>query len=510
LRPLSPAVAAAVRHIKATVARVSPTLSDDEAREAICADLHAYLSERINVAPLLLAASCRSSSSGDDAAAAGSVAPLSAVAAAPPPLHFSLGPGDSVVTYGHASGVEALLKGLHAQLQHTAGAAAAPGSEATSVDSSCAAGSSGAGASTFTVIIVDARPLLSGQTLLAALCAAGIPCVYSHLPALPRLLARRGVRGVLLGAEAVGVDGSVLAASGSALVAAAAAGAGLPVHIVAESWKFGERPLLDAGAGGANAALSSVGVFNPSRTRAPEVLAPPVVSSALSAAVAKAAKAAEAAAKAVGAGAGAGAGAAAAPRAAAAAPKAAGAPKAAAAGAGGKGGSGGKEAEIQPCASSGRIEHDTVVPGPVVFAAHAASSSAAVSSAPAAAASSSSGGGKSGPGGAAASVGFSPLTNWRRKPGIKLLALAADVTPARHVTALLTEAGPLPPAAVHVLLQAFGRLEEHDAEEGEGEDGEGEDEDGEGDYHEGGGEAEDGEVEDGGAPDGEEDVVFAV
>lgn len=514
VRPFSPAVGAAARAARAAVARTPPSLGDEEAKSTVVATLERYARERLQAAHAGIASACLAVS-----AAAPGAASAAAGAGGAAGSELSLRPGDAVLTFGHSAAVEALLLAAHKQLlaasaaQRTAAAARAPETAADLHDASLSL-------PPLTVIIVDSRPLLGGQELLRRLCAAGIACVYAHLPSLPRLLRRERLRAVLLGAEAVGVDGAALAAAGSSLVARSAAAGGIPVLFAAEAVKFagagsgqsaaaggsssgggGDRAFLDAGAGGAgaNEMLPSALVASQART---SVLAQPSVllahgaagsttsgsssassgspfeslplgplpvpgtfagplKEALAAAAAAAAAASSSAAGGAGSNAGAGAGAAVGGKSA----------KGGAAGAakGGAGGGGKDDAkDIQPCASTGRRENDAVVPAAVAMAVPPPVTALAGAALASAAAPAAGGGGKPAAGGA------TPLHSWKFKPGLKLLAPAMDVTPASLIRALLTEAGPVPPAAAFIVAREFGRLDD-DGDDGFGGDGDGDD-----------------------------------
>lgn len=515
VRPFSPAVGAAARAARAAVARTPPSLGDEEAKSTVVATLERYARERLQAAHAGIASACLavSGSAPDAAATAASVAAAGS--------GLSLRPGDAVLTFGHSAAVESLLLAAHKQLlvasaaQRAAAAARAPETSADLHDASLSL-------PPLTVIIVDSRPLLGGQELLRRLCAAGIACVYAHLPSLPRLLRRERLQAVLLGAEAVGVDGAALAAAGSSLVARSAAAAGIPVLFAAEAVKFagagsgqsaaaggsssgggGDRAFLDAGAGGAgaNELLPSALVASQART---SVLAQPCVLLAhgaasvsagaasaaarlspfeslplgplpvpatfagpLKEALAAAAAAAAAAADGAAGGAGAGAGASAA---AAGGKNAKGGAAAAKGGAGGGGGGKDDGKDIQPCASTGRRENDAIVPAAVAMAVPPpATALAGAAPATAAAAPAAGGGGKP------AAAGATPLHSWKFKPGLKLLAPAMDVTPASVITSLLTEAGAVPPAAAFIVAREFGRLDDDGDDDGFGGEGDGDD-----------------------------------
>ncbi|KAK0537228.1 hypothetical protein OC834_000890 [Tilletia horrida] len=95
----------------------------------------------------------------------------------------------------------------------------------------------------FEVIVVDSRPLLEGQRLLASLTARSIPCTYAHLTSLPSLVTRTSL--VLLGTAALLANGALYARAGTASCAMAAHAHGVPVIVCAETYKFSDRVQLD-------------------------------------------------------------------------------------------------------------------------------------------------------------------------------------------------------------------------------------------------------------------------
>ncbi len=115
--------------------------------------------------------------------------------------------------------------------------------------------------SSFDVVIVDSRPLnegtslppsdsdhsdpltCPGRALLTSLTNASLPCTYILLPLLSTILPRASL--VLLGASALHSDGALYSRSGTALVAMLAKEHRVPVVACVETYKFGERVVLD-------------------------------------------------------------------------------------------------------------------------------------------------------------------------------------------------------------------------------------------------------------------------
>ncbi len=128
----------------------------------------------------------------------------------------------------------------------------------------------------FNVIVVDSRPLLEGKSfssrqhdipinwsrlthlthgvesltinpgraLLKSLISQNLPCTYVLLPLLSTLLPRASL--VLLGASALHSDGSLYSRAGTALIAMLAKEHRVPVVACVETYKFGEKVVLDA------------------------------------------------------------------------------------------------------------------------------------------------------------------------------------------------------------------------------------------------------------------------
>lgn len=95
----------------------------------------------------------------------------------------------------------------------------------------------------FNVVVVDSRPLLEGEKLLKVLTAAGLPCTYILLPLLSSILPQADL--VLLGASALHSDGALYSRAGTAVVAMLAKEHRVPVVACVETYKFGERVVLD-------------------------------------------------------------------------------------------------------------------------------------------------------------------------------------------------------------------------------------------------------------------------
>ena len=96
----------------------------------------------------------------------------------------------------------------------------------------------------FRVLVVDARPEISGERLACTLLSAGIKCAHMALDALTHMI--QSATKVMLGASAVKSNGAAVARAGSALVAMASANARKPVLICAQSIKFHDEVQLES------------------------------------------------------------------------------------------------------------------------------------------------------------------------------------------------------------------------------------------------------------------------
>lgn len=96
----------------------------------------------------------------------------------------------------------------------------------------------------FRVIVADSDPLWEGREMLRHLESCKIPCEYVSLSGIPSIMPR--VSRVLLGAQALLNNGSVLSRAGTGLVAAMAHEFRTAVIVLCESYKFWERVQIDS------------------------------------------------------------------------------------------------------------------------------------------------------------------------------------------------------------------------------------------------------------------------
>lgn len=175
-----------VKWLKNALMKIPPTMPDTEARASILKSMDDFIQEKFVMANTVLAEAAVS----------------------------KIEDGDVIMTYAHSSVVQTILL-----------RAAEAGKR-------------------FEVMCVDARPHYEGERLCRTLLHAGIKCTYMALHAIS--FSMKAVTKVLLGASAVKSNGAVLARSGTAMVAMAAAVERKPVLICAQSIKFHEDVQLDA------------------------------------------------------------------------------------------------------------------------------------------------------------------------------------------------------------------------------------------------------------------------
>lgn len=185
-RPLSISMGNAIRFIKSRIAKLPLSLSESEAKAALCADINSFINEKITLADRVIVKHAVS----------------------------KVKDGDVLLTYGSSCVVEMIL--LHA---HELG-------------------------KQFRVVIVDSRPKFEGQTLLRRLVAKGLSCTYTHINAVSYVM--HEVTKVLLGAASVLSNGTVYSRVGTASVAMVAHAFRIPVLICCEAYKFHERVQLDS------------------------------------------------------------------------------------------------------------------------------------------------------------------------------------------------------------------------------------------------------------------------
>lgn len=95
---------------------------------------------------------------------------------------------------------------------------------------------------TVRVVLTESRPLCEGRRLAEAVAALGLPCEL--IPDAAMGVRVRGADLVMVGADAVLPSGAFLNKTGTYLLALAAAAAGVPVYVAAETAKVDPRAAL--------------------------------------------------------------------------------------------------------------------------------------------------------------------------------------------------------------------------------------------------------------------------
>lgn len=96
----------------------------------------------------------------------------------------------------------------------------------------------------FSVIIVDSRPILEGREMLRQLVNAGIKCSYVLINAVSYIMSK--ATKVLLGAHSLLANGYVMSRAGTAQIALIARSYNKPVLVCCETYKFCERVQTDS------------------------------------------------------------------------------------------------------------------------------------------------------------------------------------------------------------------------------------------------------------------------
>ncbi|KAL4633285.1 hypothetical protein ACB092_04G112300 [Castanea dentata] len=185
-RPLSISMGNAIRFLKTRISDLPLTLSESEAKAALCSDIEHFINEKIILADKVIVRHAVT----------------------------KIRDGDVLLTYGSSCVVEMILLYAHEMGKQ------------------------------FRVVVVDSRPKLEGQALLRRLVAKGLSCAYSHINALSYIM--HEVTKVFLGAASVLSNGTVYSRVGTASVAMVANAFHVPVLICCEAYKFHERVQLDS------------------------------------------------------------------------------------------------------------------------------------------------------------------------------------------------------------------------------------------------------------------------
>ncbi|XP_015883076.3 uncharacterized protein LOC107418895 [Ziziphus jujuba] len=185
-RPLSISMGNAIRFLKTRIAKLSLTLSQSEAKAALCADIDFFVNEKIILADKVIVRHAAT----------------------------KVRDGDVLLTYGSSCVVEMIVLYAHKLGKQ------------------------------FRVVIVDSRPKFEGRALLRRLVEKGLSCTYTHINAVSYIM--HEVTRVFLGAASVLSNGTVYSRVGTACVAMVAQAFHVPVLICCEAYKFHERVQLDS------------------------------------------------------------------------------------------------------------------------------------------------------------------------------------------------------------------------------------------------------------------------
>ncbi|XVF50661.1 hypothetical protein PTKIN_Ptkin04bG0119800 [Pterospermum kingtungense] len=185
-RPLSMSMGNAIRFLKSRIAKLPLSMSESEAKAALCSDIGRFINEKILLADKVIVRHAAT----------------------------KVRDGDVLLTYGSSFVVEMILLYAHELGKQ------------------------------FRVVVVDSRPMLEGQKLLRRLVAKGLSCTYTQINAISYIM--HEVTRVFLGASSILSNGTVYSRIGTASVAMVAHAFRIPVLICCEAYKFHERVQLDS------------------------------------------------------------------------------------------------------------------------------------------------------------------------------------------------------------------------------------------------------------------------
>lgn len=184
-RQISKGMGNIIRYVRLCVSKVSPELSETEAKAVIATKLQTYLDDKILFAGESIARNVCSA------------------------IHEN----DVILTFGSSP----LLRKA---LLHTAQTG-----------------------KKFRLVVVDTRPLNEGLETLSALSSV-TQCIYCPLSGAA--VAMKDATKVILGASCLLSNGSMLAPAGTAMVASLAKARQIPTIVAAESYKFSDKVQLDS------------------------------------------------------------------------------------------------------------------------------------------------------------------------------------------------------------------------------------------------------------------------
>jgi translation initiation factor eIF-2B subunit delta len=184
-RQLSKGMGNIIKFLKTCISKILPETSEADAKSEILSKLRGFIEERIEFAGESIAQYITS----------------------------TINDGDVILTFGSSPLIRKVL--LHAAKSKKR----------------------------FRLTVIDSRPLHEGLQTLSALSPV-VHCVYSPLSGAA--VAMTDANKVILGASCLLSNGTMLAASGTAMVAALAKARQIPVIVASESYKFSDKVQLDS------------------------------------------------------------------------------------------------------------------------------------------------------------------------------------------------------------------------------------------------------------------------
>ncbi|XWS61014.1 hypothetical protein CRYUN_Cryun07bG0089200 [Craigia yunnanensis] len=185
-RPLSMSMGNAIRFLKSRIAKLPLSISESEAKGALCSDIDRFINEKIVLADKVIVRHAAT----------------------------KIRDGEVLLTYGSSCVVEMILLYAYELGKQ------------------------------FRVVVVDSRPMLEGQKLLRRLVAKGLSCTYTQINAISFIM--HEITRVFLGASSILSNGTVYSRVGTASIAMVAYASHVPVLICCEAYKFHERVQLDS------------------------------------------------------------------------------------------------------------------------------------------------------------------------------------------------------------------------------------------------------------------------
>ncbi|XP_066581777.1 translation initiation factor eIF2B subunit delta [Prorops nasuta] len=185
-RPLAVSVQNALRYLKWQLTKLSPSISDTDAKAVLDTAIDTYISQQIELAMKAISIN----------------------------IQTKISDGDVILTYGFSSLINTIF-----------------------VDAYNAG-------KKFHVVVVDGRQRLEGKEQLRRLVKHGIECSYILMNALDLIMPQ--VSKVFLAAHAILGNGSIMSRGGTSQVALMAKACNVPVLVACETHKYYERALTNS------------------------------------------------------------------------------------------------------------------------------------------------------------------------------------------------------------------------------------------------------------------------